>query len=92
MKKIKLNEIRLEQTCTACPEQYDVFYRGRQVGYIRLRWGYLSVRYPDHAGEEIYSYIFPDTWKGSFDSERERTFFLNKAKRAILQRLLKGEK
>lgn len=47
-------KIELVQTCNACPEQYDAFIDGKQVGYLRVRWGYFSVRYPNAAGEEIY--------------------------------------
>jgi hypothetical protein len=36
-------DIELVQTCFACPEQYDAFYNGEQVGYLRLRHGYFSV-------------------------------------------------
>ena len=31
-----------KKTCTFSPEQYDVYYNDKQVGYIRLRWGHLS--------------------------------------------------
>ena len=34
---------QLVLTCSACPEQYDVFLGERQVGYIRFRWGSLEV-------------------------------------------------
>ena len=41
-----------KQTCGACPEQYDVFKDEKQVGYVRLRWGDLSCRYPDYEGDD----------------------------------------
>jgi hypothetical protein len=46
--------IRLVRTCIACPEQYEAFDGDRQVGYLRLRHGYFSVRCPDHRGDEVY--------------------------------------
>jgi hypothetical protein len=49
-----LEAIRLEQTCIACPEQYDAFVDGRQVGYLRLRHGHFRVHYPDVGGEIVY--------------------------------------
>lgn len=65
-----------KQTCGACPEQYDVFKDEKQVGYVRLRWGDLSCRYPDYEGDEIYSESFQDAWKGCFDDDNERNKYL----------------
>lgn len=65
-----------KKTCDACPEQYDVFKDGNQVGYVRLRWGGLSCRYPNHEGDEIYSESFQDAWKGCFDDDNERNKYL----------------
>ncbi len=44
-------------TCSACPEQYDVFDKQeqRQVGYLRLRHGYFRADYPDCGGNTVYS-------------------------------------
>lgn len=36
---------RIRQTCGACPEQYDVFYKGEKIGYLRLRHGYFRAEY-----------------------------------------------
>lgn len=44
----------LDQTCGACPEQYDVYKNGEQVGYLRLRHGYFRADYPDCGGETVY--------------------------------------
>ena len=33
------NDIRLDMTCEARPEQYNAFIGDRQVGYLRLRGG-----------------------------------------------------
>ena len=65
-----------KQTCGGCPEQYDVFKDGKQVGYVRLRWGGLSCRYPDHEGDAIYTESFDDGWKGCFDDDNERNKYL----------------
>jgi hypothetical protein len=52
---IMIHGYRLQQTCGACPEQYDVFDDlGQQVAYFRLRHGGFRVDVPDHRGEEIY--------------------------------------
>lgn len=79
---MKVENIRLERTCYACPEQYDAYdENGNMVGYLRLRWGTFTVECPDAGGETVYEGedVYGD---GLFlDSERER--FLNTAKEAI---------
>lgn len=32
-----IQKLEFRETCGSCPEQYDVFKGGRQVGYVRLR-------------------------------------------------------
>lgn len=57
----------------ACPEEYDVYTEeGSQVGYIRLRWGRLTLEFPKAGGDLIYEYNFDDGMKGGFDSQEER--------------------
>lgn len=52
---VMIHGYRLQQTCSACPEQYDVFDDlGQQVAYFRLRHGGFRVNVPDHGGEEVY--------------------------------------
>lgn len=65
-----------KKTCDACPEQYDVFKGDKMVGYVRLRWGVLSCRYPDYEGDEIYSESFDDGWQGEFEDDNERNKYL----------------
>lgn len=77
-------EIKLVETCGACPEQYDAFIGSKQVGYLRLRNGYFRVDFPDCGGETIYE--ADPKGDGIFDSE-EREFYLNEAKNAILKKL-----
>ena len=74
----------LKMTCGACPEQYDVFdSEGQQVGYLRLRGGRFRADYPNCGGDTVYSHGFDDGWKGLFDSDEEREFFLTEAVKAI---------
>ena len=72
-------------TCQCCPEQYDVFDSdGKQSGYIRLRGGNFRVYYPDTGGELVFCHRFEDdAWKGMFDNEEEREFFLTEAVKAL---------
>lgn len=52
---IMIHGYRLVQTCSACPEQYDVFDDlGQQVAYFRLRHGDFTVDVPDADGVQVY--------------------------------------
>jgi len=77
---MNINGYELQLTCGSCPEQYDVFYNGDLLGYLRLRHGCFRVQYPYVGGEVIY-----EAWpkgNGLFESE-EREYYLNEAVRAI---------
>lgn len=64
----------LELTCSACPEQYDVYKDGKQVGYLRLRHGYFVASYLDCGGETVYESATDGD--GIFmDDERDRHLF-----------------
>lgn len=77
--------LRFEQTCIACPEQYDVFDGDKIVAYIRLRWGHLSVTCPDvHGTDVVYSADIGDSgWDGCFEDEAQRSLHLKLAEAAI---------
>lgn len=81
---MKASEIELEQTCGACPEQYDAFYNGEKVGYLRLRHGHFTVNYPYSGGELIYN-AYPNG-DGMFHWD-ERDYYLKKARKAIKKKL-----
>jgi hypothetical protein len=54
--QILIHGYHLQQTCGACPEQYDVFDNNdKQVAYLRLRHGHFRADVPDHKGETVYS-------------------------------------
>lgn len=67
-------------TCSACPEQYDVYKDAKQVGYLRLRHGYFRADVPDACGETVYE-SNPDG-DGQFTDE-ERGYHLESAIAAI---------
>lgn len=73
-------EIKLVETCFACPQQFDAYLGDKQVGYLRLRHGTFRVDYPDCGGETIYT-AYPDGDGIFMDYEQE--FYLNKALEAI---------
>ncbi|HAV5468680.1 TPA: hypothetical protein JI089_03345 [Acinetobacter baumannii] len=78
------DEIELVKTCHACPEQYDAFFQGKQIGYLRLRHGEFRVDYPD-CGDETILYSQEPQGDGCFE-EDEREYFLMKAKKAIVKK------
>lgn len=73
--------MRLVQTSSAAPEQYDALdQQDNVIGYLRLRNGSFRVHFPDVGGKVIYeanpagSIIFGDN---------ERRYYLQKAIKAI---------
>jgi hypothetical protein len=70
---------RLQMTCGACPEQYDLLDEdGNMVAYFRLRWGHFYVSVPDAGGEVAYSHDFDDEWLGVFPDDATRSEHLQK--------------
>ena len=60
MKHAYINGCTLVRTCSACPEQYDVYVGTEvkdenQIGYLRLRHGHFYAAYPDYNGKVVYS-------------------------------------
>ena len=74
-------------TCSACPEQYDVYDDNNIVGYVRLRWGRLSCEYPDVGGEEIYYASVGDGWDGCFKNDSQRRMYLTKIADEIIKKI-----
>ena len=78
---IMIHGYRLQLTCHACPEQYDVFDDlGQQVAYFRLRHGGFRVDVPDCGGETIYT--ANPKGDGIFDID-ERVHYLTEAVLAV---------
>lgn len=75
---------KLDLTCWACPEQYDVYLEDGQVGYLRLRHGSFRCDYLDCGGETLYS--AEPQGDGMFNKD-ERDYYLRKALAAILKKL-----
>lgn len=78
-----LKEIRLVQTCGACPEQYDAFIGDELVGYLRLRHGYFTVQYQSPSGELVYS--AEPQGDGLFE-DNEREGYLSIAKMKLIDK------
>jgi hypothetical protein len=73
---------KLKQTCSACPEQYNVYHGDEYVGYMRLRHG--SFRVEDSSGNILYT--ANPNGDGIFNFD-ERDFYLNAGCLAILASL-----
>lgn len=73
---IDASKLDFQLTCGACPEQYDVMYEGKLVGYVRLRWGSLTLECPDAGDNLVYEHSWSDTFKGAFEDDCERKDFL----------------
>ena len=68
---------QLKQTCGGCPEQYDVFHKGEEVGYMRLRHGSF---YAEYRGRTVYE--ANPQGDGLFEWD-ERDHYLTEACQAI---------
>ena len=88
--KITKPKLQFKQTCFMCPEQYDVFLDEKQVAYVRLRWGCLTVEVPDVKGKGILEHNFNEEFKGSF-KDKERELWLKKIEEKILEYLKLNE-
>ncbi len=62
--------LKVVLTCRDAPEQYEIIRAGLPCGYIRVRWGGMSVSYPDAGGEDLYEGPV-DGFGGFADHERE---------------------
>ena len=62
-------------TCRDAPEQYEVTNDGMPSGYIRVRWGGMSVDYPEAGDEELYEGSV-DGFASFTDHEREAKLLL----------------
>ena len=72
--------IKLVKTCNCSPEQYDAYIGDMLVGYIRCRWGKVTVECPYVGGEMVYQAITEGY--GSFTND-ERDIHLDAAINAI---------
>jgi hypothetical protein len=86
---MNINGFKLIKTCSACPEQYDVFKDGVQVGYLRLRHGYFYASVPNCSDNVVYQ--AEPNGDGCFNLD-EREFYLTEAVKAITAAGNKGGK
>lgn len=89
----------VELTCSACPEQWDIFFDGRQVGYLRCRRSRWQLHYPDldfdHKTRQwIGEVVFDEEWhpeispyESNFDDERPAIF--KRVFDALIERIIR---
>ncbi len=82
------------KTCDASPEQYDVFDKdGKQVAYVRARWGVISVDCPDVMENRVFSESFSvNDYAGCFEDDEHRARFFPRIEEAIDKFYEKSEK
>lgn len=78
--------VKLVETCPACPEQYDVHFRGRLVGYLRLRHGIFRADYYDRNKGKLTCYSARPNGQGRFE-DNERGSYLVRGCHAILEKV-----
>lgn len=83
------NNLRLDCTCGACPEQYDVYSDENElIGYIRFRWGHLYCCPQNQDGIDIdnvvYTWDCDDGWAGVIP-ENVREEVLENCKQALVK-------
>jgi hypothetical protein len=78
-------KVKLIQTSSGCPEQYNGYINDECVAYLRLRHGYFRVEYKD---EVVYT--ARPNGDGIFEDD-ERDKYLEEACQAILKAHYKGK-
>jgi hypothetical protein len=83
--EIHLSGLKFVEIGPQSPEQYDVLFEGRTIGYVRYRSGYLSGEYPDVGVECIFERELAHQTGQMTDRERGR--WLPKIARRLRRRL-----
>lgn len=87
----EIDGARLVMCCGAFPEAYDVYLPnkkihlsspGKQIGYLKMRHGHFTAKYPDVCGVVVYD-VHPGDSYGMFTPE-ERVEHLPRAVAALL--------
>lgn len=82
----RIGDYRLVQTCSACPEQYDVYdiVSGEECGYMRLRNSRFRVTDPTlDIGYYTIRIGHPDEMNGCFEDDVQRRHYLEAGIAAI---------
>lgn len=67
MEKVNQKLKSLEQTCFACPSQWEGELENGKFIYIRFRWGNLGYGIGDTIGEAIHNYDYGESISDGLD-------------------------
>lgn len=76
--------IKLVPLCGSCPEDYDAYWQGKRIGYLRLRHGYFRASCPDVSGDLVY-HVYVGDELDHFPSEL-RNHYISEALKAICRK------
>lgn len=85
-KYIEIDGLTFVMTCSAYPEQYDVFQGAEQVGYVRLRHGDIFAVTPNEWGTEVYHARYRNG-DGYFEDDIDRMEHLTEIAEKLNERL-----
>jgi hypothetical protein len=95
MRKITKDDVEAVYEGTVCPEQIWLYFGDKsseknKIGYIRLRFGILTLSPVVDGNFDVDDYIYIkrflfDQMKGAFGSDRERSKYLRKCTRKIVR-------
>ena len=76
---MKFGKYVFKPLCSGGPESYSVFDKdGKQVGYVRLSWGYLYAQYIRKNPITVYETHIGDSLAHCFESEKQRRVHLTR--------------
>lgn len=81
-----IDGLEFNLTSFAWPEQYDIFKDGKQVGYFRLRNGWLAVWHPKPGDVLALEATYGDAFCGQLKDE-DRARYLKIAAYAINKKI-----
>lgn len=72
--------ITIKLTCISCPEQYEVYSDGDEIGYLRFRYGLWEVWYTVIDRTLLYKAMWEgEPYKSEFETQEKRAEELNRA-------------
>jgi hypothetical protein len=70
---MEAKDLRLIMTCGECPEQYDVVYHSKILGYLHYRWDLFEVNIYSGKNRSIYVKQLGGEFDGKLSDEKRDT-------------------